>query len=122
MIVAPVGQYPEGIQGYGHVPGVRGGAIGTFAKIASRYTYRGSKWLARRFFKPKKYTYRGAVGRGIAVGTLIGSQIDEFGEEIDGPIQRPIKTTNRFKQRNRRRRYSTRNRRCQDKYCSCHAG
>ncbi len=107
-IVAPAGQYPEGLQGYGHVPGVRGGAIGTGAKIVSKLTYRGTKYLARRFFKPKKYTYSGAVGRGIAVGTLIASQLDDFeGEVTDGQIPPVIQKTNRFKQGSRRRRNTT---------------
>ncbi len=119
-IVAPAGQYPEGLQGYGHVPGVRGGAIGTGAKIVSKLTYRGTKYLARRFFKPKKYTYSGAVGRGIAVGTLIASQLDDFeGEVTDGQIPPVIQKTNRFKQGKYRRRNTTCNcrNRYQHRYC-----
>ncbi len=108
-IVAPAGQYPEGIQGYGHVPGVRGGAIGSFAKIASKLTYRGTKYLASRFFKPKKYTYPGAVGRGIGVGTIIASQLGDDFEDGIGNAEIPTSTNgNRYQQRNRRFRSTSR--------------
>lgn len=122
-IVAPVGQYPEGLQGYGHVPGVRGGAIGTGAQIVSKLTYRGTKWLVRRLLKPKRYTYRGAVGRGIGLGTIIASQLDDFEEGIDGEIPAgPGQETYRFKQRNNRYRNTARacrycHKRHNRKYC-----
>jgi len=105
MIVAPAGQYPEGLQGFGHVPGVRGGAIGTGAKIVSRLTYRGTRYLARKFFKPKAYTYRGATARGIAVGTAITALLPSPEiDPLDAPVQPPIReTSNRFQQGNRRR-------------------
>ncbi len=105
-IVAPVGQYPEGLQGFGHVPGVRGGAIGTGAKIISKLTYRGTKYLARRFFKPKAYTYRGATARGIGAGTLVASLLQSPDiDDLDGTIPTTDgQKTNQFRQGNRRRR------------------
>ncbi len=118
VLVAKTGQYPEGLQGFGHVPGVRGGAIGTGLKIASRLTYRGTKWLGSRFFKPKKYTYRGAVGRGIGAGTVIASLLPSPEiDDLDAPFPTGNgKTPNRFQQRNRRFRKSPGNRRCDNRY------
>ncbi len=64
----------------GHLPGVRGGATGTIARLGIKYAYRGFKRFGSRFFKPKKYTYRGATGRGIAIGTGIASLINDDDE------------------------------------------
>lgn len=122
-IAAIPGQYPDSIQGYGHVPGVRGGAIGTGAKIVSKLTYRGTKYLASRFFKPKKYTYAGATGRGIGAGTLIAGLIDTDVDDLDGTFQPPdFKTPNRFQQGNRRFRRGYSNRRGNNRHqhrCCC---
>ena len=117
MIVAKAGQYPDSLQGYGHVPGVRGGAIGSGAQIVSKLTYRGTKYLASRFFKPKKFTYAGATGRGIGAGTLIAGLLDSDVDDLDGTFQPPVKQTpNRFQQGNRRFRSGYRNRRCYNRH------
>ncbi len=118
-ITAIPGQYPDNISAYGHVPGVRGGAIGTFAKITSKLTYRGAKWLGSRFFKPKKYTYAGATGRGIAVGTAIVGllptpEIDDLDGTIPGTPN--FESPYRFQQGNRRRRGTDSSRRCTDRH------
>jgi len=111
-IVVPAGQYPEGLQGYGHVPGVRGGAIGAGAKIVSKLTYRGTKWLSSRFFKPKGYTYRGATARGIAVGTLVSQLLPTPDiDDLDGTIPPIRQTPNPFGKRNFRFNRTVRDRR-----------
>jgi len=116
-ITAKAGQYPDSLYDFGHIPGVSGGAIGAGAKLASRYSYRGAKWLATRFFKPKKYTYIGATGRGIAIGTGIASQFSGEDDPIDGQVPtRPPKAPYRFKQRNSRQRGFYRGGRCNDRH------
>ncbi len=115
-IVARAGQYPDSLYDFGHIPGVSGGAIGVGAKIAIKYGYRGTRYLVRRFLKPKKYTYAGATGRGIAIGTGIASLIGSE-DDLNGPqLQRPIKTPNRFQQGNRRRSKFYRGGRCNDRH------
>lgn len=120
-IVAPAGQYPEGLQGYGNAPGVRGGFVGTGAKIAVRYGYRGAKWLARRLVKPRKYTYSGAVGRGIGIGTLVSSLLPSPDiDDINGTIPGfPGKAPDSFKQRNNRFNRVHRCRRDNDRHRHC---
>jgi len=122
-IVAKTGQYPESLYDFGHAPGVSGGAIGAGSKLAIKYGYRGAKWVARRLLKPNRYTYRGAVTRGIITGTIIASQIDEFEEEVtDGiPPRQPQarKYPNRFQQGNRRRSIPNRSRRRYDRHSNC---
>ncbi len=104
-IVAPAGQYYDNLQTFGHFPGgPRGSAISATAGVAGKIAYRGAKWLARKFFKPNKYTYRGAVGRGIGIGTaIVGLMGDD--DDLNGPqIQPPVRQIpNRFQQGNRRR-------------------
>ncbi len=94
-----------------HVPGVRGGLIGTAGKFIGRYGYRGAQRLGRYLFRPKKPTLSGAVRRGTGLG-IVASQFinDEFEDEVtDGPIQTTTRfNPNRFKQRNRRRRCTPR--------------
>ncbi len=123
-IVVPTGQYYDSLETFGHLPGgPRGSTVSAVGGVAVRLAYRGAKYVVRRFLKPKKYTYRGAVGRGIGVGTLIASRLgDEFeGEVTDGPRPTNGKGTYRFKQRNRRQRKPARARRNYNncKHCNC---
>ncbi len=120
-LVAPAGQYYDSLQTFGHFPGgPRGSAGGAVAGVALKYAYRGAKYLARRFFKPKKTTYSGATGRGIAIGTGIASLFSEE-DDLNG-TQIPIrKTPNRQFQRNRGFRGRSRSRRsyhkCRPRNC-----
>jgi len=122
-IVAKAGQYPDSLYDFGHAPGVSGGAVGAGTKLAAKYGYRGAKWLARRLVKPKKYTYRGAVGRGIGAGTIIAGALDEFEEEVTDVLPprfpQAFNGSNRFKQRSRRRRATNRSSRCHHRYKNC---
>ncbi len=118
VLVQKTGQYPDSLYDFGHIPGVSGGAIGVGAKLATKYSYRGAKWLARRFLKPKKYTYSGAVGRGIGVGTVIvGLLPNPETDPLDGTFPTTDgQKTNNFQQRNRRQRRVYRDRRCDNRH------
>ena len=119
-IVAPTGQYPETIRGYGHAPGVRGGFVGTAAKIAARYFGRGAGRLGSRILKPKRYTYRGAVARGGAAGTIIAPFLSTEVDPLDGTYVPPVRQTpNRFQQRNRRFSRASSGGRCNHGYRHC---
>lgn len=91
-----------------HLPGVQGGLIGAGAKIAARLAGRGARRLFSRLFKPKRYTYRGAVGRGIGAGTLATPFLT--GDDLDStiPIQEEPTNGRQIKQRVGRRRVSRR--------------
>ena len=111
-LVAQPGFYNENPQTIGHVPGVRGGLIGQVAKIASRYAYRGIRRFGSRFFRPKKYTYRGAVGRGIAVGTGISALLNDEDESgLDSTNENPEQGFNSISQKYNRRNFHNRSRR-----------
>jgi len=119
MAIATIpGQYYDSLDTFGHFPGgPRGSAVSAGAGIAGKLAYRGAKYVARRFFKPKRYTYIGATGRGIAIGTGIASQFPGEDDPIDGTIQGPNpKKTHRFKQRSRRQRSFHRGGRCNDRH------
>ena len=88
MIYQIPSQYVDA-QTIGNIPGVRGGAIGTVAKLAAKGIYRGTKWLSGRLLKPKRFTYRGAVGRGIAIGTGVASIIQEGNDTAVSPPELP---------------------------------
>ena len=112
-IVAPE-SYRDNLSTLGYIPGgPRGSAVGAGAGIAGRLAYRGAKWVVRRFFKPNQYTYRGAVGRGIGIGTGIVALLNPEVDDLDGQIPTGNgQTPNRFQQRNRRRSPANRSRRC----------
>ena len=118
-ITAPAGQYYDSLQTFGHLPGgPRGSALGAGAGIAAKLAYRGARYVARRFFKPNKYTYRGAVGRGIGIGTGVASFLSGEEDDLNGTIPGApnFQTPNRFQQRNRRQRGVHSCRRRNDRY------
>ncbi len=120
MIVAKAGQYPDSLYDFGHAPGVSGGAIGAGTKLAAKYGYRGAKYLARRFLFPKKYTYSGATGRGIGVGTLIASQLSGEVDDLNGIPGTPTgKTPYKKQQRNYRQRRVYCRRRRDNRHNNC---
>ncbi len=120
-IVAPV-QYREDLRTLGAIPGgPRGSAIGSGLKIAYRLFRRGSGRVGRRIFAPKRYTYPGAVGRGIGAGTIVTAllpspDIDDVNGTIPG---RPPKAPSSFQQRNRGQRRVHRRCRCDNRHRNC---
>ena len=120
-IVMIPGQYYDSLESFGHLPGgPRGSLAGAGVGIATKLAYRGAKYVARRFFKPKRYTYIGATGRGVAIGTGIASFLNGEEDSLDGPVpERPGKTPNRFQQRNRGRGSVHRCRRRNNRYRPC---
>ena len=123
-LVAPAGAYYDSLQTFGHLPGgPRGSVIGAGAGIAAKLAYRGAKYLGRRFLRPKKYTYSGATGRGIAIGTGIASFLGGGEDDINAPFPTPTgETSNRFQQGNRRFRRANRSRRGDNRHrhrCCC---
>ncbi len=118
MIVAQPGFYNVDPETLGHLPGVRGGATGTLTKFVAKYAYRGIKRFGRRFFKPDKYTYRGAVARGIGAGTIIYPWLDEEdGSGLDSTNERPEQGSIAIRQKYRRRYSNKRSRGGYQRHC-----
>ena len=121
-IAAIPGAYEDDPRFIGHVPGVRGSAIGAGAKLASRGAYYFAKRLGRYIFKPGRPTYYKAVSRGLALSAIYPwlQSDDGFDDIIDPPIQGP-QGGSTFQQGNRRRSFSRSNRRgynrCKPRNC-----
>ncbi len=119
-LVAQPGFYDIDPETIGHIPGVRGGLIGQVARIASKYAYRGIRRFGSRFLKPKKYTYRGAVGRGITIATGIAGLLNDDDESgLDGTNERPEQGSIAVRQKYRRRNVHYRRRRNNNRHCCC---
>ncbi len=117
----PISQIPSqyvDAQTIGNIPGVRGGAIGTLAKIAAKGAYRGSRWFLRKFLKPNQYTYRGAVARGTLIGTGLTGILKEEGN-LDNVAPPEIPGSRPFKQGNLRRSFHSGSRRNYDRCRVC---
>jgi len=102
-----------------HLPGVQGGLVGAATKIAIRLAGRGSKRVFSRLFRPKRYTYRGAVSRGIGAGTAITAGL-QSGDDLDATV--PVTeepTSSPFQQGNQRRRVSRRSSSRHNRLCRC---
>ncbi len=85
------------------------GAIGGSASGLARFSYRGTKWLAGRIlrwgFKPKSRTYRGAVGRGLALSVIYPWLQDDEDDDLGAPeIPTQFQTGRSFQQRGNRQR------------------
>ncbi len=117
----PIAQIPSQFtdaRTIGNVPGVRGSIIGTGAKLFAKYAGQRALRLGRKIFFPGRYTYRGAVSRGIGLSSIYPWLASDEGFDDSPEIPAPFRST--FQQGSRRRRFPRSNRRSNYKrHCCC---